>query len=69
MWKQNFDELAKITGKTPAQLTEAWTAQTPLRRLGTPEEIANLIVFLAGSKAEFITGQHINVCGGFMHTC
>jgi NAD(P)-dependent dehydrogenase (short-subunit alcohol dehydrogenase family) len=69
MWKQNFDELAKITGKTSAQLTEAWTAQTPLRRLGTPEDIANLIVFLAGSKAEFITGQHINVCGGFMHTC
>jgi NAD(P)-dependent dehydrogenase (short-subunit alcohol dehydrogenase family) len=69
MWKQNFDELAKITGKTSAQLTEAWTAQTPLRRLGTPEDIANLIVFLAGPKAEFITGQHINVCGGFMHTC
>jgi NAD(P)-dependent dehydrogenase (short-subunit alcohol dehydrogenase family) len=69
MWTQNFAELATLTGKTPEQLTEAWTAQTPLRRLGTPGDIANLIVFLAGPKAEFITGQHINVCGGFMHTC
>jgi D-sorbitol dehydrogenase (acceptor) len=69
MWEQNFAELVKITGKTPEQLAEAWTNQTPLRRLGSPDDIANLIVFLAGPKAEFITGQHINVCGGFMHTC
>lgn len=69
MWEQNFAELAKITGKEPGQLAEAWKNQTPLRRLGTPGDIANLIVFLAGPKAEFITGQHINVCGGFMHTC
>ena len=69
MWEQNFAELTKISGKTAEQLSEAWTNQTPLRRLGTPEDISNLIVFLAGPKAEFITGQHINVCGGFMHTC
>jgi D-sorbitol dehydrogenase (acceptor) len=69
MWEQNFAELARITGKTAEQLAEVWTNQTPLRRLGKAEDIANLIIFLAGPKAEFITGQHINVCGGFMHTC
>lgn len=69
MWVQNFSELGKITGKTPEELADGWTNQTPLRRLGTPEDVSNLVVFLASSKAEFITGQHINVCGGFMHTC
>lgn len=69
MWDQNFAELGRITGKTPAQLLEMWTNQTPLKRLGTPDDIANLIVFLAGSKGSFITGQEINVCGGFMLAC
>ncbi len=69
MWEQNFAELGRITGKTPEQLVEMWTNQTPLKRLGTPDDIANLIVFLAGGKASFITGQAINVCGGFMLVC
>jgi NAD(P)-dependent dehydrogenase (short-subunit alcohol dehydrogenase family) len=69
MWEQNFAELGRITGKTPGQLLEMWTSQTPLKRLGTPDDIADLIVFLAGSKASFITGQEINVCGGFMLAC
>jgi NAD(P)-dependent dehydrogenase (short-subunit alcohol dehydrogenase family) len=69
MWNQNFEELGRIAGKTPGELQQFWTDQTPLRRLGTPEDIANLIVFLASDKGAFITGQNINVCGGFMHTC
>ncbi len=69
MWNQNFDELCRITGKKPEELQQLWINQTPLRRLGTPEDIANLIVFLASDKGAFITGQNINVCGGFMHTC
>ncbi len=69
MWNQNFDELCRITGKKPEELQQLWINQTPLRRLGTPEDIANLILFLAGDKGAFITGQNINVCGGFMHSC
>jgi NAD(P)-dependent dehydrogenase (short-subunit alcohol dehydrogenase family) len=69
MWNQNFAELCPITGKKPEELQQLWMNQTPLRRLGTPEDIANLIVFLASDKGAFITGQNINVCGGFMHTC
>jgi len=69
MWNQNFDELCRITGKKPDELQQLWINQTPLRRLGTTEDIANLIVFLASDKGAFITGQNINVCGGFMHTC
>lgn len=39
---------------------------TPLGRLGTPEDIAALIVFLASEKANFITGQVISPNGGFL---
>lgn len=69
MWNQNFDELCRITGKKPEEFQQLWINQTPLRRLGTPEDIANLIIFLASDKGAFITGQNINVCGGFMHVC
>lgn len=40
--------------------------QTPIGRLGTPEEVAELIWFLASDKSDFITGQIITVDGGFI---
>lgn len=40
--------------------------ETPLYRLGTPQDIADTAVFLAGEKASFITGQIIGVNGGFV---
>ena len=39
--------------------------QTPLNRLGTPEDIANMAYFLASDDADFVTGQVITVDGGF----
>ncbi len=39
--------------------------QTPLGRLGTPEDVAELIAFLASDRASFITGQAIECSGGF----
>lgn len=69
MWEGNFRELTRITGKTPAEFMESWKNLTPLGRVGTTEDVANLITFLASEKASFITGQEINVCGGFMLTC
>ena len=39
--------------------------QTPLNRLGTPEDVANAVYFLASDNATFITGQVITVDGGF----
>lgn len=69
MWERNFAELNRITGKEPDQLIQGWTDATPLKRLGTVKDVANLIAFLASDEASFITGQTINVCGGFMLTC
>lgn len=69
MWEQLFAELTRISGKTEEQLIKGWTDITPLKRLGSPEDVANLIAFLASEEASFITGQEINVCGGYMLTC
>ncbi len=41
-----------------------WVQQTPLRRLGQPEEVAGAVVFLASNAASYITGATIHVNGG-----
>ncbi|MGA8691750.1 MAG: SDR family NAD(P)-dependent oxidoreductase [Methyloceanibacter sp.] len=39
-------------------------SQTPLRRFGTPQDIANAALFLASDEAAYITGAHLNIDGG-----
>lgn len=43
---------------------EEMVKQIPMRRLGTPDEVANLVVFLASEQSSYITGQVIGVNGG-----
>lgn len=45
---------------------ESLKEETPLCRIGTAEEVANTVVFLAGDSASFITGQVISTTGGFI---
>jgi 3-oxoacyl-[acyl-carrier protein] reductase len=47
-------------------MREKWAPQTPMGRLGTPEDIANVALFLASNAAAFITGQVIEVNGGLL---
>jgi 3-oxoacyl-[acyl-carrier protein] reductase len=52
---------------TPEQEIE-WGASTPLRRIGQPEDVADVIVFLASEQARWLTGQLLYVGGGWrMH--
>ena len=44
--------------------SESWALQIPLGRLGTPEDVANIVCFLASDEAAYITGQVIAVNGG-----
>ena len=50
----------------PAEALPMLAQETPMGRLGTPEDIAHAVVFLADEKASFITGQVLTSDGGFL---
>lgn len=54
--------MAKFASK---EWNQAMLARTPMGRFGTPEEIANLVVFLASDAASYITGETVNINGGW----
>ncbi len=58
------DATARRVGVEPEKFREASAAQTPVRRVGQPEDIAAAITFLASDEASFITGQTLYVDGG-----
>lgn len=59
---------ASLRGITPDAVIADYIAQTPLGRLEEPEDVADVVVFLASDAARFMTGQAINVTGGVYTT-
>ncbi|MEI7598488.1 MAG: SDR family NAD(P)-dependent oxidoreductase [Aestuariivirga sp.] len=59
---------AKLRGVTPERVVDDYVAATPLGRLETPEDVADVVVFLCSNSARFMTGQGINVTGGVYMT-
>jgi len=56
--------ITEMTNALPEEVKKAWAEQIPLRRGGTPEDVANLALFLASDLSAYITGQVITCCGG-----
>lgn len=54
----------EMTDKLPPAELKKWTENIPLSRAGTPEDIANICLFLSSDLASYITGQVIQVDGG-----
>ncbi|MBL3529861.1 SDR family oxidoreductase [Companilactobacillus zhachilii] len=55
---------AKIRGLTPDDIEKEDNSQVPLGRTGTPQDVANVVLFLASPLSDYMTGQGINVTGG-----
>ena len=53
-----------MTSVLPENLRQEWEKQIPMRRGGTPEDVAGVAVFLASDLSAYVTGQVINCCGG-----
>ncbi|HUH26428.1 MAG TPA: 3-oxoacyl-[acyl-carrier-protein] reductase [Flavobacterium sp.] len=56
----------EMTAKLGEDVVKGWTDAIPLKRGGTPEDIANACVFLASDMATYITGQVLNIDGGML---
>lgn len=56
----------EMTAVLNPDVVKQWREAIPLKRGGTPEDVANLVVFLASDMSSYITGQVINVDGGML---
>ena len=59
--RQGMD-LEEATAKAYASILP----RVPLGRAGQPEDVANLVAFLSSSESDYMTGQSINITGGFL---
>ncbi len=56
--------ITDMTHQLSDDVREAWLKTIPLRRGGTPEDVANVTLFLSSDLSSYVTGQVITVCGG-----
>lgn len=56
----------EMTSKLDENIVKGWRDAIPLKRGGTPEDVANVCVFLASDLSAYVTGQTINVDGGML---
>jgi 3-oxoacyl-[acyl-carrier protein] reductase len=56
------------TGAKPEEVFAGWKREIPARRLGTPQEFAAVVAFLASERASYVTGASIAVDGGLVRS-
>lgn len=66
MQERVLSEVAPRRGTTPDELRAARNASVPMGRAGSPEEVAGLIWFLLSGESAYITGQAVNIGGGYV---
>ena len=64
LFENNTRPLARMLGKDPGWVFEKFTSFSPLRRMGSPEEIASICSFLAGEDSSLLTGAVLVADGG-----
>lgn len=58
--------ITEMTDRLPDDVKEGWIKNIPLRRGGMPEDVANVVLFLASDLSSYVSGQVINVCGAMV---
>ncbi len=56
--------ITDMTAQLSEEVRQEWAAKIPLKRGGTPEDIADVCLFLASDMSKYVTGQVLHVCGG-----
>ncbi|MCL2650542.1 MAG: 3-oxoacyl-[acyl-carrier-protein] reductase [Candidatus Azobacteroides sp.] len=56
--------ITEMTHQLSEEVRKQWAEQIPLKRGGTPDDVANVALFLASDLSSYVTGQVIPVCGG-----
>ena len=56
--------ITEMTAQLSDEVREQWAKMIPLRRGGTPEDVANVALFLASDQSSYVSGQLIHCCGG-----
>ncbi len=65
MWEQIDREYGQIFGTKPGEAMRDFIERIPLKRAGTPQDVAGAVAFLCSADADYITGHTLNVDGGF----
>jgi 3-oxoacyl-[acyl-carrier protein] reductase len=58
--------ITEMTEKLPEDVKTEWANKIPLRRGGTPDDVANTALYLASDLSSYVSGQTIHVCGGML---
>ena len=65
MWKQIDQERADLFGAKPGEAVQSFIQTIPLKRAATPDDLGGAVTFFCSSDADYITGQALNVDGGY----
>jgi len=65
MWEQIAKDRAALAGTQPQEAVASFIENIPLKRAAAPEDIAGAVAFLCSPDSDYITGQTLNVDGGF----
>lgn len=58
--------ITEMTDKLPEDVKKEWTEKIPLKRGGTPDDVASVALFLASDMSSYVSGQVLQVCGGML---